>query len=102
MSGVGEWVVCVDDSPAPGGLAVPLAKGEVYQIEAVWGDLPHGNETVGLGEFWRDVGLDLVGVPRVIPDLCYGAHRFREMVKPEPVAALEAHGALSLLSRGEA
>jgi len=88
MIGVGDWLVCVDAAPAFG-LQVPLVKGEVYQVAAVWGDLPHGNGEVGLGDIWRDVGIDLVGVPPVLPGLAYGAHRFRPMVSPPPVVALE-------------
>lgn len=93
MIGVGDWVVCVDASPGPGGVSVPLIKGEVYQIAAIWGELPHGANGVGLGDIWVDIGVDLVDVPPISPELAYGLHRFRPLepkATPEPALAEEA------------
>lgn len=79
---VGDWVVCVDASDDPRGIPVPLIKGEAYRIAAIWGDLPNSK----LGDFWRDVGFDIEGLPRIQGEFVYGAYRFRPI---EPTKAPE-------------
>ena len=87
MMDVGDWVVCVDASDDPRGYPVPLIKGEVYRIAAVWGDLPNSK----IGDFWRDVGFDIEGLPRIAGDFVYGAYRFRPIDPVEtPAQSLEA------------
>lgn len=89
MVDVGDWVVCVDATDDPRGIPVPLVRGEIYCITAIWGDLPNSK----IGDFWRDIGFDLEGVPRLPGDHCYGAYRFREIApaaEPVPAAFEEA------------
>ncbi len=75
---IGDKVVCVDASDDPRGIPVPPIKGAVYEIAAIWGDLPNSK----LGRLWTGVGFDLVGIDRLPDDYCYGAYRFRPVEYP--------------------
>lgn len=80
----GDFVVCVDASCDPWGRPVVLVQGQVYQIETVHSDLPHGT----LGAIWTDTVFDLVGVPCPVQDgdeYSYGAYRFRPIDRGPPV-----------------
>lgn len=72
--GNGDWLECVDATDC-----AHLMVGALYQVEHVWLDVIswYGDES-------RNIGVDLVGVPRDEPRVVYDLVRFRPIGPGDP------------------